>query len=597
MTMPNHQTLPIDDVEKAPESDSPATGKRWFRTSAPQLLLFHVLLLFHLPATTDGLSTTSSAARKQQLSTNQQSLSEQPASFPRTWVPLASTRELDPTRATPVYFLNNRYVMYRSVIGQDEDDDQWMVLDDACPHRLAPLSQGRVTTTTTTTSTSDDDQGAATVVLECSYHGWRFDADGHCIRIPQVTDEVQQKLMTAAKCHATSYSTRIVNDILFFWPWEEDCLSALEDEWKQPEAMLNGVVPTGGTYTRDLPYGWEALVENIVDPSHVPFVSHRLLSTTARKNSLACTQLLTRIIPPSLLCCFFRFFSSAVQAHHGLQGRREDAIPINMTMLEAVSPRGFRFIAEDRTMGERRRVEGAFRAPYVIQYGGTFTGTAKPFALTALLIPTKPGWSRITLLTQRSSDVEGSGGGDATTTGDETAAAASKPPPSIARTILQKVLPVWFIHQLSNVFLDSDLAFLHFQELEIERRKSFDSFMPAEADTCIVAWRKWLKEYGIAYTSTGGTSTTELTALPHSVLFDRYEQHTQHCRHCRAALEGARSNRRIAVGGLMASLLLWQVVEPPLAQVGAIASIGVIAVTSVMEKSFREGGFDHATND
>ncbi|MEB3331526.1 MAG: Rieske 2Fe-2S domain-containing protein, partial [Synechococcaceae cyanobacterium] len=42
---------------------------------------------------------------------------------------------------------------------------------DLCPHRLAPLSQGRI----------DPDSG----LLTCSYHGWSFDGDGLCRRIPQ----------------------------------------------------------------------------------------------------------------------------------------------------------------------------------------------------------------------------------------------------------------------------------------------------------------------------------------------------------------------------------------------------------------------------
>jgi phenylpropionate dioxygenase-like ring-hydroxylating dioxygenase large terminal subunit len=61
------------------------------------------------------------------------------------------------------------------------------------------------------------------------------------------------------------------------------------------------------TYTRDLPYGWDSLVENLIDPSHVPF------------------------------------------AHHGLQGKRDDAIPINMTVPDSLGEQGFRFEWQDRT--------------------------------------------------------------------------------------------------------------------------------------------------------------------------------------------------------------------------------------------------------
>jgi phenylpropionate dioxygenase-like ring-hydroxylating dioxygenase large terminal subunit len=40
--------------------------------------------------------------------------------------------------------------------------------EDRCPHRNAPLSEGRVRDGT----------------LECPYHGWRFDADGACLAVP-----------------------------------------------------------------------------------------------------------------------------------------------------------------------------------------------------------------------------------------------------------------------------------------------------------------------------------------------------------------------------------------------------------------------------
>jgi phenylpropionate dioxygenase-like ring-hydroxylating dioxygenase large terminal subunit len=41
-------------------------------------------------------------------------------------------------------------------------------LEDRCPHRNAPLSAGRL----------------RSGVLECAYHGWRFDTTGRCLAIP-----------------------------------------------------------------------------------------------------------------------------------------------------------------------------------------------------------------------------------------------------------------------------------------------------------------------------------------------------------------------------------------------------------------------------
>ncbi len=48
---------------------------------------------------------------------------------------------------------------------------------DRCPHRNAPLSLGAVKQN----------------VLECSYHGWRFDTTGKCISIPGPSNEFKEK--------------------------------------------------------------------------------------------------------------------------------------------------------------------------------------------------------------------------------------------------------------------------------------------------------------------------------------------------------------------------------------------------------------------
>ena len=47
-------------------------------------------------------------------------------------------------------------------------DDEVVAFEDRCPHRLAPLSAGRV-------------EGGR---LRCPYHGWEFDRHGRCTLIP-----------------------------------------------------------------------------------------------------------------------------------------------------------------------------------------------------------------------------------------------------------------------------------------------------------------------------------------------------------------------------------------------------------------------------
>ena len=206
--------------------------------------------------------------------------------FPRTWVPVASTYETDPDRPSPVEFLGQKYVCYR------DNDGQWVVVDDCCPHRLVPLSEGRV----------NRDNNS----LQCSYHGWEF-VNGQCIKIPQATKEVEQKALKSKKACVASYPVYVEKNVVWFWPWKEDVLSIAGQPHKHPEGLMNSANNNPSTYSRDLPYGWDSLVENLIDPSHVPF------------------------------------------AHHGLQGKRDDAIPINMTVPESLGEDGFRFEWQDRT--------------------------------------------------------------------------------------------------------------------------------------------------------------------------------------------------------------------------------------------------------
>src|SRR6184192_2153717 len=64
------------------------------------------------------------------------------------------------------------------VIGRDRNEKPF-ALRDACPHRGMPLSCGRF----------DGEQ------VECSYHGWRFEAQsGQCQLIPSLTADQSMKV-------------------------------------------------------------------------------------------------------------------------------------------------------------------------------------------------------------------------------------------------------------------------------------------------------------------------------------------------------------------------------------------------------------------
>ena len=89
-------------------------------------------------------------------------------SFIGTWLPVFSVNNLEYTPGEPqkVKILNRNWVVWK-----DNLENVWSMQEDICPHKFAPLSQGRVE--------------QKTGCIECPYHGWQFDTSGKCSKIPQ----------------------------------------------------------------------------------------------------------------------------------------------------------------------------------------------------------------------------------------------------------------------------------------------------------------------------------------------------------------------------------------------------------------------------
>jgi phenylpropionate dioxygenase-like ring-hydroxylating dioxygenase large terminal subunit len=78
--------------------------------------------------------------------------------------------------------------------------EEWAAMLDVCPHRLVPLSEGRVC-----------ESGA----IECPYHGWTFNGrDGTCTRIPQLEPgrPINQK-----RARGTSLPVVVRGGIIWCW--------------------------------------------------------------------------------------------------------------------------------------------------------------------------------------------------------------------------------------------------------------------------------------------------------------------------------------------------------------------------------------------
>ncbi len=167
------------------------------------------------------------------------------------WYPVSYVQDLDKTKPTKFTLLEQDLVIWWDVTAQT-----WRAFEDQCPHRLAPLSEGRI---------------AEDGLLECPYHGWAFQGDGKCDRIPQQPEGTVAN--ESKRACVASYATAERQGLLFVYPGQNNSeqvkipiiepMEESPDEW----VCLN-------TF-RDLPYDTLTLLENVLDTSHVPFTHHK----------------------------------------------------------------------------------------------------------------------------------------------------------------------------------------------------------------------------------------------------------------------------------------------------------------------------------
>ncbi|ESA34244.1 pheophorbide a oxygenase [Leptolyngbya sp. Heron Island J] len=181
------------------------------------------------------------------------------------WYPVHYVADLDKAKPTRFTLLDQDLVIWWEPQAQT-----WRVFADQCPHRLAPLSEGRI-----------NESGQ----LECPYHGWSFSGSGACEQIPQQSPDGEAHLSNRA-CVA-SMATEVRQGLLFVYPGKPENAARVEvpiikPVEEEPDAwvMLN-------TF-RDLPYDALTLLENVLDASHIPYTHHK---TVGKRENAAPMQM------------------------------------------------------------------------------------------------------------------------------------------------------------------------------------------------------------------------------------------------------------------------------------------------------------------
>jgi len=177
------------------------------------------------------------------------------------WYPVAYLDDLDRRRPTPFTVLGLDLVLWF-----EPASGAWRAFADVCPHRLVPLSDGRIN---------------ARGELECPYHGWSFGGEGQCTAIPQATAEQQPTASASPRAQCQRFATAAAQGLLFVFAGDPTLAGTV------PLPLVPALEEPGwlvqGTF-RDLPMDALTVLENVLDVSHVPFTHHR---TVGRRDNAA----------------------------------------------------------------------------------------------------------------------------------------------------------------------------------------------------------------------------------------------------------------------------------------------------------------------
>lgn len=163
------------------------------------------------------------------------------AAFPvNAWYAAAWSHEIGHA-LSPRKICNRDMVLYR------KSDGTVSALEDACWHRLLPLSLGRL-------------EGDTVI---CGYHGLAFDGSGRCTHMP-----AQRTINPSAR--VKSYPVVERHRLLWVWPGDP----ALADPDLMPDFHWNDGadwVGEGGTYY-GLKANYRLIIDNLLDLTHETYV-------------------------------------------------------------------------------------------------------------------------------------------------------------------------------------------------------------------------------------------------------------------------------------------------------------------------------------
>lgn len=358
------------------------------------------------------------------------------------WYPVTFVQDLPKDRPYGFSLYDEPLVLFR------DEQGKLGCLTDRCSHRAARLSDGQII------------DGK----IECSYHGWQFGTNGKCLHIPQLAanGKIPQK--------ACVQSFPVVEHQGIIWVWPGEPEAADTDRIPSVDVLDKpGFVHVDFMY--DLPYDHTFLVENLVDPAHVPI------------------------------------------SHDGSQGKREDAHPLEMEVVES-SIEGFRGKWQRSHKPNEPPRQTNFIAPNLVQVMVNIPPGERYIVQAFYCLPI--GKNRCRVLARTFSNF---------------------------MTWAFKLQPRWLQHLGANKILEQDLPTIARQKQQIKNlgRSLKEIYLPLKtSDTFVLEYRKWLDKFGSSLPFYQGYSTSkhltdETEEKEKPVVLDRFAQHTSICSTCNRA--------------------------------------------------------------
>lgn len=456
----------------------------------------------------------------------------------KNWYAVLPENIVDPSTPYGFTLLGRELVLWRDA------EKNWRVLGDRCSHRQARLSRGRF-----------NKKGE----LMCGFHGWSFDGEGRCTRIPQAPQALEKKFCSSRRSSVASYPVQVKDGLIWVWgesspkAWVESSMTEIAS-W-EPVKDSMGEEEWGMS---EMPMGYHTMMEMFFDLSHVPILHEgtvpgagensavpfemrvtksgregfSLVSSGHLKSTVDCATTIDFKAPGTCSAVFNKpnGDKSMVQAYYTPSTPGKCRVIVGLKTVKAKKEKAevgvrehvHRFATQTQQFAEKIKQMDPSLIP--------------DFLIKALALGVAALVTNFAKIVRKAS-----------------VAVALEFLPESWRIALTHAVPrdTKVENQDLHVLLGMD------QVLNgIENRWKRQYFSPLKTDVGVMAFRNWLDRFSNGDVK-WAPGAKPFEAKTFEQVFDRWDRHTKHCKHCKKTAKDfiglATWLRRVALGALVVS--------------------------------------------